>query len=161
MSPLGVYLVRHEEAEESANDAERALTGLGRQRMRRTGERVAKEARIDCLYSSPLVRAVQTAEILAGALSLDEPVWIRPEIASPPSLRSLARLIEEVPASYSGVAIVGHEPTLGALAANLLRVQLNRGVQKGAVIALESDRKGTFRFQWMLIPDQAERIERL
>src|SRR5437870_2544482 len=99
MPHLGVYLVRHEDAEDadaSTPDAHRALTGRGRSRMRATGKLVAEqEGRIDCIYSSPLVRAVQTAEILAGAIGLEEPLSIRPEIASPPTIGRLVRLIDE------------------------------------------------------------------
>jgi phosphohistidine phosphatase len=158
-----VYLVRHEEAGEAENDADRVLTGLGRRRMRATGKLVAAQpGRIDWMFSSPLLRAVQTAEILAGEVGLDEPLVIRPEIASPPNVRSLVRLLESVPAGVEGVAMVGHEPTLGVLTSTLLGSSSKlTGVRKGAVIALETDRAGAYSFRWMILPDGPHRVDSL
>jgi hypothetical protein len=69
--PRALYLLRHEEAEPAASgpDGHRTLTANGRTRMHRTGRRFAQLGEpIDLILTSPLVRAVQTAEILATHL---------------------------------------------------------------------------------------------
>ena len=55
--------------------------------MRETGKLVRDNAEIDLIYTSPLVRAVQTAEILIDTLGMDEPMFARDVIAHPPALR--------------------------------------------------------------------------
>lgn len=147
------YLIRHEEAEPGHDipDGHRALTGEGRARMRRTGELVRQHAHIDLIYTSPLVRAVQTAEVLLGALGLDEPVLARGVIADPPSLRAIIDLIDGASASHRGVAIVGHEPTLGELAAAMLGISsYPRGFKKGSVLALDWDGRQA-KFRWLIL----------
>ncbi len=65
------YIVRHGIAEGYAagGDAERALTEEGRTKIAEVAAGLARAGvEIDHLYSSPLLRARQTAEILAGPL---------------------------------------------------------------------------------------------
>jgi phosphohistidine phosphatase len=154
MSSTTIYLVRHEDAEPGHDipDSHRALTGLGRTRMRKTGKLVLEHAVIDVVYTSPLVRAVQTAEILAGELGIDETVLARDVIANPPSLQSIMRLVDDTTATARGIAIVGHEPTLGELVAHLLGLD-QYGFRKGGVLALDYDRKTKkVTFKWVINP---------
>src|SRR5256885_939672 len=148
-------LVRHEEAEPGYDipDAWRALTGKGRARMRETGKLVQQNANIDLIYTSPLVRAVQTAEILIDALGMEEPMYARGEIANPPSLQSIIDLVNGVAANVRGVAIVGHEPTLSELAAEMLGIEsYPRGFKKGSVLALDWDRDAKrAKFRWLIL----------
>lgn len=155
MGSLRLYLVRHEDAEPGYDlpDAHRALTGHGRKRMRDTGKLVLEHATIDLIYTSPLVRAVQTAELLATELGFDEPLLAREVIANPPSLASIIDLVAGAPANTRGVAVVGHEPTMSELAAELLDLaQYPRPFKKGSVLALEFDRaKRRAKFQWLIL----------
>jgi phosphohistidine phosphatase len=159
------YLVRHEEAEPGYDipDAHRALTGKGRSRMRETGALVQKHAEIDLIYTSPLVRTVQTAEILLAALGIDEPMYAREVIARPPTLRSIIDLVDGVAANVRGVALVGHEPTMSELAAEMLGIDVfPRPFKKGAVLALEWDR-GSHRakFRWLILGKGPTLLHRL
>lgn len=67
---MTVTLLRHGTAEESAyRDWERALTHAGRQEVRDIGEALRQAVPLpDVVVCSPLVRAVQTAELLVAAL---------------------------------------------------------------------------------------------
>ena len=67
---MRVTLIRHGEAGDDAPDDEsRALTVRGRSDTRRVGRVLARRGiRFSLIVSSPLVRAVQTAEIVAAAL---------------------------------------------------------------------------------------------
>lgn len=162
MDSLDVYLIRHGEAEDGGYDAYRGLTGQGRRKMRASAVLLAREAEIiDCIYTSPLVRAVQTAEITAQAVGLDDPILIVPEIATPPKLETLIALVDQTPANFRGVALVGHEPTFGALASRMI----GRGVpgfQKGEVYALRYDRfRKHFSFRWRISPDGPTLVDNL
>src|SRR5439155_1844546 len=66
---IRLYVVRHAPAVESGAgpDAQRTLTGKGRKRFHKTARAFGRRGeKLDAIFTSPLVRAVQTAEILAG-----------------------------------------------------------------------------------------------
>jgi phosphohistidine phosphatase len=165
VSSLHVYLVRHEEAEPGYDipDAHRALTGHGRSRMRSTGKMVVQHANIDVIYTSPLVRAVQTAELLAAEVGLDEPLLAREVIANPPTLDRIIDLLVQTEANIRGVALVGHEPTFSELAAEMLDLaQYPRPFKKGSVLAMDFDRtkrRGTFK--WLILGKGPEMLTEL
>src|SRR5438105_10768988 len=75
---IRVYLVRHGIAVNPADsgglpDDDRPLTGKGRRRFRRAARAFARLGELpDFLFTSPLIRAAQTAEILAGGSRADE-----------------------------------------------------------------------------------------
>jgi len=109
-----VYLVRHAIAEEvakSGRDDDRELTPDGRKKMARAAKGlVALGVEVDLLVSSPLVRAVQTADEIAEKLpKVRRDVW--PELANGGDERALAARVEET--SGANVMLVGHEPDLG------------------------------------------------
>lgn len=158
-----LYIVRHEEADDDGGpDEHRALTGRGRRRMRATARLARDEIEaVDLVYTSPLVRAVQTAEILIGELGFDEPVRIAPELAGPTTLDRLARLALDSPADARGVALIGHEPLLGALIGHCTGAPL-LGVGRGEVYALSFDRTSRrFTFRWRIDPSGPRRMDTL
>jgi len=116
-----VTLIRHAEAGDDApRDESRALTVRGRTDARRLGRALARRGvRFTLMITSPLVRAVQTAEIVAaevgyrGRMSADDA--LEPEAAASGVVALLARLPGE-----KSVALVAHEPILSAVAAALL-----------------------------------------
>ncbi|VVM07551.1 partial 2,3-bisphosphoglycerate-dependent phosphoglycerate mutase, partial [Methylacidimicrobium tartarophylax] len=67
---MTVYLLRHAAAiREAPTDAERKLSKKGRQEAQSAGNALHRlGVRPDLIWSSPLVRARQTAEIVAEAL---------------------------------------------------------------------------------------------
>lgn len=123
---MKLLLVRHAIAEEAeafiaagGTDAQRPLTEVGRKKMRKGANRLrALVGRIDVLAHSPLLRARETAELIARACG-DPPLV---ECASldyryPPEAD--ADWLAQYPPDYLVVA-VGHEPQLGLLAGLLV-----------------------------------------
>lgn len=114
---LDLLVVRHAIAEDREAfartgdpDELRPLTPRGRKRMRRAAKGLRTLVpRIDVLATSPLVRAVQTAEILADVydLELEEVAALEPDASS----KSLLGWLEKQDEG-STVAVVGHEPSL-------------------------------------------------
>lgn len=149
---LDVYIARHEEAHpgHAVPDRQRSLTGAGRRRARSTGRLLVDRPEvIDTIYTSPLVRAVQTAEIYADALGIDEAVAVFGSISEPPSVEALVDLIRECDATTQGLLLVGHQPTLGIVIGHLLGREYPRSIRTGAVVALSLDRdarRATFRW---------------
>ncbi len=110
------YFIRHAEAEPTsqAGDAARPLTKNGRHDARDIFSVLADVAPdIDCVYSSPLLRARQTAELLASALRLDDEPEIVPVLANGGPVSEWINFLQNTKSKGRCVAAVGHEPTMG------------------------------------------------
>jgi len=109
---------------------------------------------IDVVLTSPLVRARQTADIVAGGLTP------RPSIVNIDSLApagSYAAVVKDLEkhARKNHIALVGHEPMLGELAARLIGSRHPIEFKKGAVCRIDVDNlppAGPGDLQWMLTP---------
>lgn len=140
---MHLVLVRHGDAEPELaapvglGDPARALTSLGRDQMRETARWLGASCGGGAhqIWTSPLVRAVQTAEILAEA-------WHDAEVAVAGPLRpgqSVARQLDFVAGlpAIEWAALVGHEPQLTQLGAELLGLPgLPFPFEKGAALLL-------------------------
>jgi phosphohistidine phosphatase SixA len=112
---MRLYLVRHAEAAPGQPDEDRVLTEHGRRQAAELGERLARDGvEIDTLLSSPVLRARQTAALIA------EPAGVTPE--SDPRLGFGAHadgLREAVAGRGETVVVVAHEPDCGTIHASL------------------------------------------
>ena len=135
-----LYVIRHGIAGPSpTSDADRELTDEGRRRMR--AEARALEllgVRVDRLLHSPLVRAVQTAELLEPLLAPGGSREVYEPLAHEPS----TALFEGLGPGHLAVALVGHEPWQSRLAGWLVSGD-RRGspfsLRPGAVVVLEGE----------------------
>jgi phosphohistidine phosphatase len=137
---LNLFLIRHEDAEPGQHlpDALRSLTAVGRRRMRTTGSFFAAMESVDVIFTSPLVRAVQTTEILAAALGLDAPIHARAVVAEPATVEAFLSVLDEL-SGERRIAIVGHEPTMSYVSTHLLGHRFPRSFSKGMILALDYD----------------------
>jgi len=120
---VDVILIRHAMAIDETltlRDPSRYLTVKGREQARKLGARLRERGCTPTLvWASPLVRAVQTAELVAHALGATCSVDVVPELAPGDSPRAVARALQALPAAAC-VVVVGHEPALSALGALLV-----------------------------------------
>jgi phosphohistidine phosphatase len=129
------YLVRHGAAEDrhALGDDARALTAEGRAEFRRLAGELAAELPLVAIATSPLVRAVQTAEILAEACDVSD-VSVRGELSlDGASAAGIERLLREL---GPGWALVGHNPAMGEALGRLLGLPDVPSFRKGAIAAL-------------------------
>ena len=117
---MRVTLIRHAEAGDDApKDESRALTVKGRADARRLGRALdGRGVRFSLVVASPLVRAVQTAEIVAAAVNYRGRVMAS-DVLLPEGAVSRVVAFLKTAAGEKGVALVAHEPILSALAAAL------------------------------------------
>jgi phosphohistidine phosphatase len=159
MASYLIYVVRHglaaEQGPEFPNDDERPLTdeGMDRFRVQVTGLRELGVS-LDRVLTSPLVRAVQTAEILAAGTGCASPLVavdaLRPGGRYDALLAALGRLGED-----RSVALVGHMPSIGELAARLIGARAPLAFKKGAVCCVEADGlppAGPGQLRWFMPP---------
>jgi len=152
---MRVTLIRHAEAGDDApRDEDRSLTARGREDARQLGRGLAKRGvELSLLVSSPLVRAVQTAEIVAAEIVYRERIAVSdllvPEGAASQVLtflKSTARHLEGTPS----IALVAHEPILSAVAAALIGKPRYPPLRKAEAlrIRLGDDPRGTGVLRW-------------
>jgi phosphohistidine phosphatase len=121
-----LYVMRHGPAEDQADsgmDGDRALTASGRERVRNVAKLLLElEEEPIQIITSPLVRAVQTAEIVALVTKLGDragTVKVRRELS--PAQGGGPGLVAALASSASKrVMLVGHEPDLSELTSTLL-----------------------------------------
>jgi phosphohistidine phosphatase len=134
---LKLYVMRHGPAEDTApsgRDFDRALTPSGRSRVETVAEELSKKGEAPRLIlTSPLVRAVQTADIVHVICKPQGPVEVRREISPSGDLDGLVR--EMVAAGARRVMLVGHEPDVSSLVSRLVP-SWTRGMDKAMVIGL-------------------------
>lgn len=141
MTPATLYLVRHaiaaERGEEWPDDTRRPLTERGVSRFKQCVSGLTwLDAAIDEIFTSPLVRARQTAEILAAGVDGKPPVKVLEPLAPGHTAAAvMAQLAKS--AKRRRIALVGHEPDLGELAAHLIGAGRALAFKKGGVCRIE------------------------
>ena len=162
-----LYLIRHGLAEERGeawpDDAKRPLTEEGKSRLGKEARGLSRiGVTFDVILTSPLVRARQTAEVFAGSL---EP---RPHLTNVDSLTpdgSYQALLAELAkhARRERIALVGHEPSIGELAARLIGSRHPLPFKKGAICCISVDSlppSGPGSLLWFLTPKILRRLGR-
>jgi len=152
---MKLYVMRHgiaEDAASSFHDFDRALTMKGRKRTREVARALLHaDEKPRLIIASPLVRALQTAEIVSSVIDPEEPVAVRQEIAPGGELMTLVN--ELLTAGCHPVMIVGHEPDLSMLVDQLLGGHAwERPFQKAMVVGLRLDPSGKNRIRFVLDP---------
>lgn len=114
-----MYFLRHgiaaDRDEWKGDDASRPLTAEGRDRMEREAKALADVGlNPDVIVTSPLVRAKQTAEILADALKMRKKLVEDERVAQNFDRAKLAGVLQDH-AGADNVVLVGHEPDFSAL----------------------------------------------
>lgn len=153
---MKLYLIRHGEAIErcaEVREEDRWLTPKGRDRFRENARRLAKMGEIPAVIAtSPLVRAVQTADILAEILDFQGELRVSRELAPGFGVEGLLRLAAACGMPRS-LAVVGHEPDLGEVLGRLLGRGGALPLKKGAIVALKLELAETgtsARFRWLI-----------
>jgi len=137
-----IYLIRHAVAEERGaawpDDNKRPLTSDGVSRMRKAARGLAELGVVfDVVFTSPLVRAKQTADIVANAFD-EKPAIVVLESLSPGGTFQAVMDDLERHRRCERIALVGHEPGIGHLAARLIGAKTPLEFKKGAVCRIDT-----------------------
>jgi phosphohistidine phosphatase len=153
-----LYVVRHAVAEDGPDDFERRLTKKGRRAFAKLVRRIRESGvEIDAIATSPLVRARETAELLAEELGGRVRIEVVDALAPAADWEALVEWTVQQDAPR--VAWVGHAPSVGRLVA----LTIGDGtaavrMPKGAVAAIRLDdgpgQPG--ELEWLLTPGLAE-----
>lgn len=158
---MQLFFLRHAHAEaaETANvpDAQRQLTEKGLRHTRRMA-RLLKllEVQPDRLYSSPLARARQTADVVGSALGVA--VQVRRELSPGFTVGAVELLTRDI-GRDDAVMFVGHEPDFSAVIGSLIgggRIVMKKGGLARIDVIGYHPIKG--ELAWMITPKVFDRF---
>ncbi|NVN90550.1 MAG: histidine phosphatase family protein [Desulfuromonadales bacterium] len=139
---MKLIIVRHAAAIERTADVPeelRYLTSEGRSFARKTARTMLKNGiEPSLILSSPLVRAVQTADILAETLSYIGSVVVTGELAPGFDRAAFLRILDTY-RQVDELLLVGHEPDLGSVVSELLFLRERYSFKKGTAVNLKCD----------------------
>ena len=164
---MNLFLLRHGLAVERdefhfANDELRPLTAKGQKQLRRVAAAMRSlELNYDLILSSPLVRARQTAEIVAA--KLNQPLLFLNELKPGADAKALIQKINGLKRLPARLLLVGHEPDFSELISLLVTGAAGGGfaLKKGGLAKLESEKLCAGKcaaLAWLLTPAQLQRM---
>ena len=169
---MNLYLLRHGIAAAKddpafESDSDRPLTKKGIKKFRKAAGGIDRLGiPFDAILSSPLVRARQTADIVAEILGQESAVDEIPALAPDSSPGQLPSELSSVEGKEH-VLLVGHEPFLGKLAGFLLTrkndLDVRIPLRKGGICRIEIDAVPPTQpgqMHWLLTPKQLRLIAR-
>lgn len=146
---MQVFLIRHAAAVDETltlRDPHRHLTAQGRVQARSLGDRLRWH---DCtpthVWSSPLVRAVQTAELVVAGIGESVAIEVVMDLAPDGNARDLVAALNKLPAD-AHVLLVGHEPALSGIGIVLVGDYF-KALDKAEAVRIDNG-KLRWRFAW-------------
>src|SRR5580765_1536854 len=163
--PYELYLVRHGLAEERGakwpDDAKRPLSADGMSRLKKSARGLDRiDVKFDVILTSPLVRARQTADILSAEMDGHTTIVNVDSLA--PGAKPDALIADlEKHIRKTRIALVGHEPGIGELAARWVGTRHPIPFKKGAICRIDVEAlptAGPGDLLWFLTPKILRRI---
>jgi phosphohistidine phosphatase len=165
MATLELYLIRHgiaaDRGDEYPDDSKRPLTAEGIASLKKEAKALdALGIGFDHIITSPLVRAKQTADVFV------QPLETKPSVSTSDALApagSPAGVVQDVlkHARKGRIALVGHEPNIGELAARLIGSRTPIAFKKGAICRIDFDvlpPKGIGQLRWFVTPKMLRKL---
>ncbi len=160
---MNLYLMRHANAgipRESAKlDAKRGLIKEGKEQCMLMGRMLgALKVTPEVIVSSPLKRAMQTAQFVGNELGYEGKVEISPALAPDASFADFSKMLEKY-ADRQDLLLVGHNPSLFQFLGRLITGNGAAGVRmrKGSVARIDMDKHPPL-LQWLIDPRMARWI---
>lgn len=156
-----IHIIRHAEAIERTPEVpeeHRYLTPRGRRRFRKAARSLATLGiEPDVILTSPLIRSVQTADILAEELRFKRELIVAGELSPGFRPERLDELLKLHPQATE-VALVGHEPDLGLVTRALLGEEASLALPKGGTVSFKRSATGTGEPQFLQLVTGSGRI---
>lgn len=155
-----LYFLRHGRAEHTPGleDADRRLTNTGESQLRAAAPLWRRlNLRPQLILTSPLIRAVQTAELFVSGLGSKHAPVVDQRLSPGAEWAAMAQAMAEH-GSAQRVMFVGHQPDLGS-AVELLSSASSIRLRPGSLACLEfpgTPEPGQGEIAWLLDPDLYE-----
>lgn len=151
---MKLYLVQHGEACTKDVDPERPLTDKGRADIERLASFLKKiNIQVERVIHSEKLRAIQTAELLAHAVS----PGVQPETSGIINPNDNPKAFDWQSESWGkDMLVVGHLPFMARLVSHLVIGDEGRVItayQPGSIVCLERQDDGQWQIDWMIRPE--------
>ncbi|HUW19972.1 MAG TPA: phosphohistidine phosphatase SixA [Sedimentisphaerales bacterium] len=151
---MKLYLVQHAKAASEQQDPQRSLTAEGKEDVQKVAAFIKPlNLDVDAIWHSGKKRTVQTAEILAGAVSVREGIMQHDRLGPNDDVSALR---DELAAMDEDIMIVGHLPFLSKLASLLLAGSESADTtafKNGGIVCLSRGQHNRWQVDWMVIPE--------
>ena len=150
---MDVILMRHGHAISDLSvpvDEWRWLTAAGRRNIQKIGALIHRDGAVSRIVASPLVRAVQTAELIAAANPTAQKVEIDAALTPRGLNRERLMGILSESTNETRVVLVSHYPKIGDVAAELLGRAPRGGFTPGTAVCFRYSDQSNHPFLWRL-----------
>jgi phosphohistidine phosphatase len=159
-----LYFLRHANAGEHLatpkKDEKRALDKEGIEQCGFVGRAMAAlDAQVDCVVSSPLKRATQTASLVGNEIGYEGKIQIDAGLRPEASFADFRKLLEKY-ARQEAIMVVGHNPNLSQFLGTIIcesGCEASVELKKGAVAKVEM-RRSSGTLLWCLTPKVARAL---
>ena len=156
---MELYFLRHgiaaDVGPDGSGDAGRPLTAKGIAKLKEEARGLRRlGVRPDIVLTSPLVRARQTADAVAGTFDPRPPIVVIESLSPGGTYQAVLADLEKQ-TRRSRIALVGHEPGIGELAARMIGSRHALEFKKGAVCLIYFETlppAGPGALRWFLTP---------
>jgi phosphohistidine phosphatase len=160
---MNLYLMRHANAGIPRGnpllDAKRGLIKDGKEQCIQMAALMSIfKVQVDVILSSPLKRAMQTAQLVGTELGFDGKVEVCPALGLDASYMDFQKLLAKY-ADYEGVLAVGHNPNMFQFLGRLVTGNggANLRMRKGSIARVDLERHPP-QLQWLIDPRMARAI---
>jgi phosphohistidine phosphatase len=160
---MNLYLMRHADAglprDNPTLDARRSLVKDGKdQCILMAALLSALKVQVDVVLSSPLKRAMQTAQLVSTEMGFEGKIEICTALNPEASYLDFQKMLGKY-ADHEGVLAVGHNPSLFQFLGRLVTGNggANLRMRKGSVVRVDLDRHPP-QLQWLIDPRMARSI---
>jgi phosphohistidine phosphatase len=158
---MKLFLIRHADAVESSesisSDDYRYITPGGRRLTRKIAKKLKEELKhLDIIFVSPLIRAVQTAEVIATKIKFGNDVIPAEALSGNEESYKVTGLIKNN-SNLNAIALVGHEPMMSSLVKSLSDRKDLIGFSKSGVCLIDfNPEQDNGKFIWYFNPKNME-----
>jgi len=163
-----IYFLRHANAGQKhfsnpANDEKRSIDKVGEEQSHDVGRALAFiGATANVIISSPLTRAVQTAEIVAQEIGYEERLVLDDALRPEATFDQFKALINRHK-DKAAIMVVGHDPSMTEF---VNRVLSGGGplaaveMKKGGMAKVEKELRRPAVLRWLMTPKVVQRVQR-
>jgi phosphohistidine phosphatase len=161
---MDIYFLRHASAghyNPTGNDDKRPIDKTGAQQSHDVGRALAAlELELDVIVSSPLTRAIQTAEIVAAELGHKDTLVLDGVLRPEGSYLEFEDLLARY-AKKKAIMVVGHNPSMTDFLSRMLSGDSAEFIdfKKGAVAKVERDGSQPAVLKWCITPKVVRAIQ--
>jgi len=162
---MDIYFLRHASAGQSrlsGNDEKRPIDKTGEKQSHDVGRALAAlDLKLDDIISSPLTRAMQTAQIVAGELGHKNKIVIEDALRPEASYEEFEGLLARY-GKNKAIMLVGHNPSMTEFLIRMLAGSDSASFidfKKGAVAKVEKDAREGAALKWCMTPKVVRAIQ--